>query len=63
MKQTAIEVRKIRKEMGLTQAQLAELTGIKRSLIAKYECGAVTPPGDVMLALQRREFPVRGPRN
>lgn len=62
MKQTAILVKQIRRELGLTQEELARLTGLSRSLIAKYECGQVTTPGDVVLALQRREFPVRPPK-
>ena len=34
-------IRTVRKEKKLTQLQLAELTGIPRSLITRYELGTV----------------------
>lgn len=32
-----------RKESGLTQEKLAEMLGVERSSVAKYESGAATP--------------------
>jgi transcriptional regulator with XRE-family HTH domain len=37
---------RLRKERGLTQAQLAELTGITRRMIGYYETEAIKPPLD-----------------
>lgn len=36
-------LRKIRREKGLTQEQLAAQVGVKRSLISKYESGNISP--------------------
>jgi len=56
---TASEVRKVRASLRLTQEEFSRLTGIPRSSIAKYERGHAVPPGDVLLAIMRQEFPVR----
>ena len=37
-------IREIRKQKNMTQAELADKVGIGRTLIAKYESGAITPP-------------------
>jgi len=55
-------VRNVRQSLGLTQDQFSRVTGIPRSSIAKYERGHAIPPGDVLLAIMRREFPVRRKR-
>lgn len=38
-------------ERGLTQRALAERAGCSQSSLAKWECGASVPPGDVLLRL------------
>jgi len=58
-KPTAIEVRKVRDKLRLTQEEFASLTGLPRSSIAKYERGWSIPPRDVLLAIMRKEFPVK----
>lgn len=42
-------IREARLRAGLTQAQLAKLTGRERSVIARWEQGAVSPSFDNML--------------
>jgi transcriptional regulator with XRE-family HTH domain len=42
-------IREARLRAGLTQAQLSELTGRERSVIARWEQGAVSPSFDNML--------------
>ncbi len=42
-------IREARLRAGLTQAELARLTGTQRSLIARWEQGAVSPGFDNML--------------
>lgn len=37
------DLRKIRKQLGLTQSQLAQLSGVSQSLIAKVEAGKLDP--------------------
>lgn len=58
-KPTAIEVRKVREKLKLTQEEFSALTGLARSSIAKYETGWSIPPGDVLLAIMRKQFPVK----
>ena len=36
-------ISKIRKQLGLTQIQLANLAGVSQSLIAKLESGRIDP--------------------
>ncbi len=42
-------IREARLRAGLTQAELARLTGTQRSLIARWEQGAISPGFDNML--------------
>lgn len=39
-----IDIKKIRKAEGLTQQQMAEITGVKRCSIARLESGIVKYP-------------------
>ncbi len=43
-------IREARTRAGLTQADLAERTGRDRSVIARWEHGAVSPPVESLLA-------------
>ena len=36
-------IRRFRKNRGFTQDQLAEMVGVKRSVISKYESGMISP--------------------
>lgn len=47
------KLKKARKANHLTQQQLAEKVGKTLSDISNYENGFATPPGDVMLSLQK----------
>lgn len=38
------KIREIRKEHNMTQEELAEKIGVKRSVISKYETGSIAPP-------------------
>ncbi len=44
-------LRKLRKERGLTQIALQMKTGIDQSLISKFEIGERIPPTDVLIIL------------
>ena len=44
-------LRKLRKEHGLTQISLQMKTGIEQALLSKYETGDRIPPTDVLLIL------------
>jgi transcriptional regulator with XRE-family HTH domain len=44
-------IREARLRAGLTQAELSERTGTQRSVIARWEQGAVSPTFDNMLAI------------
>lgn len=44
-------LRKLRKERGLTQIGLQMKTGIEQALISKYETGERIPPTDALLIL------------
>lgn len=37
-------IKEIRRRKGLTQTQLADLIGVQRAVISKYESGMVEPP-------------------
>ena len=37
------EISRLRKQLGLTQAELAKLSGVSQSLIAKLEAGKIEP--------------------
>jgi len=42
----AAQLRKLRTDLGLTQAQAAELLGLSRGAIAYYEAGKRQPPDE-----------------
>ena len=44
-------LKKIRKEKGLTQLAVQMRTGIEQALISKYESGDRVPPTDTLLTL------------
>ena len=44
-------LRKLRKERGLTQIALQMKTGIEQALISKYETGERIPPTDALVIL------------
>lgn len=44
-------LRKLRKERGLTQTALQTQTGIEQALISKYETGERIPPTDALILL------------
>lgn len=44
-------LRKLRKERGLTQISLQMKTGIEQALLSKYETGDRIPPTDALLIL------------
>ena len=44
-------LRKLRKERGLTQISLQMKTGIEQALLSKFETGERVPPTDVLLIL------------
>jgi len=44
-------LRKLRKERGLTQISLQMKTGIEQALLSKYETGERLPPTDTLLIL------------
>ncbi|MBN1251805.1 MAG: helix-turn-helix transcriptional regulator [Bacteroidales bacterium] len=46
-------IAKIRKEKGLTQAELAEKIGIKRTLMTDYEIGRVRIPADIVIEIAK----------
>lgn len=46
-------LKRIRKERGLTQGELSELTGIDRISITRYETGKITPGGKALRKLAR----------
>ncbi len=50
-------IKQLRKELGLTQQELADKIGIKRTTIATYESGRNTPI-DAVISLICREFNV-----
>ena len=51
-------IKKIRRELNLTQQEFAERIGIKRNTIANYETGR-NDPVDSVISLICREFNVR----
>lgn len=44
-------LRKLRKEKGLTQVALQMKTGIEQALLSKYETGERVPPTDALIIL------------
>lgn len=51
-KQISILVRDTRASLGLTQEKFGGLIGRARYVVADYETGRSTPPGDVLLKIQ-----------
>lgn len=49
----AEEIKKIRKELGLTQEGLAQILGVTKVTIARYEAGTIRPQGDSEHKLQQ----------
>lgn len=47
----AQELRRLRRDLNLTLADLAERSGIPAKTLHAYECGRVIPPADRLLAL------------
>ena len=45
------KIREARKKASLTQAELAEKIGVKRSVISKYENGSISPTHDTVLKI------------
>lgn len=41
-------IKRARKMRGLTQEDLAEMIGLKRAIVSKYESGAVSPSADML---------------
>lgn len=48
-----LEIKKLRKENKLTQAELAEAIGVSKSSIEKYETGRANPSPDVQSKLAK----------
>jgi hypothetical protein len=44
-------IREARLRAGLTQAELSELTGRERSVIARWEQGVISPPIDSLMEI------------
>lgn len=44
-------IREARLRAGLTQKELSELTGRERTVIARWEQGAISPPIDSLMAI------------
>ena len=51
--ETSTYIKNARKNLGLTQNQLAEILKTKRYNIANYETGRAIPPGTIILAIQK----------
>jgi len=45
------ELRRIREERGLTQAELADMIGVSEKVVSKWECGETKPSADILPAL------------
>ena len=44
-------IRCVRKKKGMTQADLAEIIGVKRTVISKYESGMISPSVDTLVRI------------
>ncbi len=49
---TARMVREARSRLNLTQETFAKKIGKARTTVTRYESGAITPPGDIMVKIQ-----------
>ena len=45
-------IRKVRKELGFTQDELARQIGSNKFNISNYETGRAIPPGNVLIKIQ-----------
>lgn len=45
------KLKEIRRQRGLTQVQLSELSGVSKISIVRYESGTVTPGGKNLMKL------------
>lgn len=45
------KIKELRLERGYTQAEFAELMGVKQSCVSKWERGATLPDSDMIVAL------------
>lgn len=50
-KQDGVRLMVIRKMQGLSQAQVAELLGLERSTISKWETGVTSPRSKILIRL------------
>ena len=48
-------IKRVRRLLGITQAELAKKLGKKRDNIAKYETNKAIPPGNVLLEIQKMD--------
>ena len=46
-------IKTLRKARGITQSQLARLTGVNKALISKYETGTCHPPYHTLIRLSK----------
>lgn len=46
-----INIRKMRKEKGLTQEELAEKIGVKQGAISQFECGVIQPSVNTLVKI------------
>ena len=53
LERTLDEMRQLRDELGMTQEQLAELVGVDRTYISKWENGVVRPDWTHLVILWR----------
>lgn len=44
-------IKECRNKLGISQEELAEMLGMKRTNIANYEAGRVVPPGNILVKL------------
>jgi len=52
-------IKRLRKELNLTQDEFAQKIGLSRSAVAKYESEQIwgtIPPGDVLIKIQNLEL-------
>lgn len=47
------KLRQLRKEAGLTQADVATKLNIKRETYTRYETGTINPPSDMILSMAK----------
>jgi putative transcriptional regulator len=65
LKTLGSQIQKARTDLGLSQAQLADLIGLSRTMVSHYETGKHMPTFEVMATIAtalRAEFEVQGCR-